>query len=238
MGKSRGFRANGKLSEQSNSFALFSDDDTVSMVSRPDNTSRKVVKEDKERTEDKQDRSQAVDEKSDKSQRSNKEVGRNTTRGFRSIKNNKVYNVPESSTSTDKGEADTEHYGKDRVAGKKEQGVPGHSKGSISQKRGNKRKVQKTEGGSTVQQGESSIGEVVDYSKYKLKDFDETDRTQIYSITGKPKKTKDPFIVEVIIEGFKYKVSPWSIKGNQYFQGLDSHFIVRKFKTGKQTKVI
>ena len=74
MGKSRGFRANGKLSEQPKSFALFSDDDTVSMVSRPDNTSRKVVKEDKENPEDKQGGTQTADEKSDKSQRSNKEV--------------------------------------------------------------------------------------------------------------------------------------------------------------------
>jgi hypothetical protein len=218
MGKSRGFRANGKLSEQSNSFALFSDDDTVSMVSRPDNTSCEVVKEDKERTEDKQDRSQAADEKSDKPQHSDKEVGRHSTRGFRSIKNNKVDHVPESPTSTDKGETDTEHDGKNRITGKKEQGVPGHGKGSISQKRGNKRKVQKVEGGDPVQQGEPSIGEVVDYSKYKIREFESTDRPQVYSITGKPKKTKDQSIVEVIIEGCRYKVSPWSIKGSQYYQ--------------------
>ncbi len=238
MARSRGFRANGKLSEQSNSFALFSDDDTVSVVSCPDNTSCKNVKENDERKNTEQTGSQAADEKSDKSQRSNKEAGRNTTRGFRSIKERKIDHTSESSASINKGEVDTEHDRKAGKSGEKEQGVPGHSKGSVSKKRRNKRKVQNVEGGSEVQQGETSSGEVIDYSKYKLRDFEETDRTQIYSITGNPKKTKDPFIVEVIIEGFRYKVSPWSIKGNQYFQGLDSHFLVRRLKTGKQNRRI
>lgn len=236
MARSRGFRSNARNSEKSNSFALFGDDDIVRVDSSSDNICQKVVKKDKEGKLSEQDRSQAVDEKSDKPQRSDKETGRHPTRGFRTVKEYKVNDTAESSSSHHKGKTDTEYDGKTGKSGKKEQGVSGHDKGSVGKKQGNKRKVQKTEGGSSVQQGEASSGEVIDYSKFKLKDFNETDRTQIYSIFGKPKRTKDPFIVEVIIEGFRYRVSPWSIKGNQYFQGLDSHFLVRKFKAGNKRR--
>ena len=236
MVKSRGFRANARISEQSNSFALFGDDDLVRVGSGSVDNELQAVEKDKEGKSAEQDRSQAANEKPDKPQRSDKEVGRHPARGFRSVKEHKIDHTSESPASADKGEDDTDIGGKAGKPGKKEQGVSGHRKGSVSKERGNKRKVQKTEGGSSVQQGEDSFGEVIDYSKYKLRDFEETDRTQIYSITGKPKKTKDPFIVEVIIEGFRYKVSPWSIKDNQYFQGLDSHFLVRKLKIGNQNR--
>lgn len=238
MVKSRGFRSNGKLTEQSNSFALFGDDDLVRVCSDPVDTKLQAVEKDKEGKFAEQDRTQAADEKPDKSQFSDKEAGRHPARGFRSIKEHKIDHTSENPSSVNKGEDDTDAGGKAGKSGKKEQGVSGHCKGSVVKERGNKRKVQKAEGGSTVQQGEASSGEVIDYSKYKLRDFEETDRTQIYSINGKPKKTKDPFIVEVIIEGFRYKVSPWSIKGNQYFQGLDSHFLVRKLKVGNKNRRI
>jgi hypothetical protein len=236
MAKSRGFRANATITEQSNSFALFGDDDLVRVDTKPIDPELQDVEKNTKGKPAEQDRSQAADEEPDKPQRGDKEAGRHPTRGFRSVKEHQSDHTTEGASSIDKGENNTDYGGKVGRSGKKEQGVSGHHKGSVGKERGTKRKVQKDEGGSTVQQGEASSGETINFSKYTLRDFEETDRAQIYSITGNPKKTKDPFIVEVIIEGFRYKVSPWSIKDGQYFQGLDSNFLVRKLRIGSQNR--
>lgn len=47
-------------------------------------------------------------------------------------------------------------------------------------------------------------------------------------ITGKPRDTEDPFTVEIVIDGLRYKVSRNSVRDGTYIQGLDSRFIVSR----------
>lgn len=47
-------------------------------------------------------------------------------------------------------------------------------------------------------------------------------------IVGKPRDTEDPFTVEIVIDGLRYKVSRNSVRDGTYIQGLDSRFVVSK----------
>ena len=222
-------------STKSNSFALFGDDSLVSMGNHHVNNHDKKVQETKTSGKTEQIGSQPVDEKP-KSVEPGIEQGRyQAKRGFRSLKNNKDNIATESSTNNVKGQSDQEADGGSNDSGTKQQRITKTDNGSDNKTRRNKRKVQKSKGGDGVHEGiNTSCETITDYTKYKLKEFDVTDKVQNYSITGKPRKTKDDFLVEVIIDGFRYRVSPWSIKGNQYIQGLDSNFLVKKYKVGKR----
>jgi hypothetical protein len=229
-------KKNDKLdSTKSNSFALFGDDSLVSMGNNSVNNTDKKVQETKTSGKTEQIGSQSVDEKP-KSVESGVVQGRyQAKRGFRALKNNKDDIVTESGSSDVKGQSNKETDGAGNGSGTKQQRINKADNRSDNKTRRNKRKVQKSEGGSGVHEGiDSSCETITDYTKYKLREFEVTNKVQNYSITGKPRKTKDDFLVEVIIDGFRYRVSPWSIKGNQYIQGLDSNFLVKKYKVGKR----
>lgn len=67
--------------------------------------------------------------------------------------------------------------------------------------------------------------------KYILTEFDTSN-----TIKGACDIQDGPFyinhfdLVEIVIDNLRYKVSTWSIVGGKYIQGLDSNFLVTKFK--------
>lgn len=222
-------------STKSNSFALFGDDSLVSMGNHHVNNHDKKVQETKTSGKTEQIGSQPVDEKP-KSVEPGIAQGRyQAKRGFRSLKNNKDNIVTESSTNNVKGQSDQEADGGSNDSGTKQQRITKTDNGSDNKTRRNKRKVQKDEGGTGVHENDNSNSKVVDYNKYPVGEFKITDRIQNYSIQAKPRVIND-FLVEVIINGYRYKVSPWSIKDGQYVQGLDSNFLVSKYKVGRNKK--
>lgn len=220
---------------KSNSFALFGDGITVSNNSNNVDLFSKAVKKNKETYSIKQIGSQHTDEKSESPELSNKEIRHQAKRGFRSLKINKD-NISSESDSTDvKGQNDSKTYGGSKPSGRKSGKVKANDSGSVIKTRRNKRKVQKDEGGTGVHENDNSNSKVVDYNKYPVGEFEITDRIQSYSIQAKPRVIND-FLVEVIINGYRYKVSHWSIKDGQYVQGLDSNFLVSKYKVGRNKK--
>jgi len=220
---------------KSNSFALFGDGITVSNNSNNVDLFSKAVKKNKETDSIKQIGSQHTDEKSESPELSNKEIRHQAKRGFRSLKINQD-NISSESDSTDvKGQNDSKTDGGSKPSGSKSGKVKANDSGSVIKTRRNKRKVQKDEGGTGVHENDNSNSKVVDYNKYPVCEFEITDRIQNYSIQAKPRVIND-FLVEVIINGYRYKVSPWSIKDGQYVQGLDSNFLVSKYKVGRNKK--
>lgn len=221
--------------KESNSFALFGDDSLVSMGNDHINNTDKKVQEVKTSGKAEQIGSQSANEKPESVERGASQSGYKAKRGFRSLKINKDDIVTEGCSSYVEGQSDQKVDGGNNGSGCKQQRRNKTDNGSDNKAGRNKQKVQKCKGGIGVHEGvDSSCETVIDYKSYKLREFDVTNKIKNYIITGKPRKTKDDFIVEVIIDGFRYKVSSWSIKGNQYIQGLDSNFLVRKYKVNKK----
>jgi hypothetical protein len=54
------------------------------------------------------------------------------------------------------------------------------------------------------------------------------------TILSKPKDTGIFGLVDVIIDGEIWRVSTWSIRGNIYYQGLDSNFLVHYYRPSKK----
>ena len=220
---------------KSNSFALFGDNIVTTTSNNNIDLFSKAVKKNKETDSIKQIGSQHTDEKSESPELSNKEIRHQAKRGFRSLKINQC-NISSESDSTDvKGQNDSKADGGSKPSGSKSGKVKANDSGSVTKTRRNKRKVQKDEGGTGVHENDNSNSKVVDYNKYPVGEFEITDRIQNYSIQAKPRVIND-FLAEVIINGYRYKVSPWSIKDGQYVQGLDSNFLVSKYKVGKNKK--
>lgn len=217
---------------KSNSFALFDDNIVTTTSSNTIDLFSKAVKKSKETDCTKQIGSQHIDEKPESPEFSIKEVGHQAKRGFRSLKINKD-NIGSESDSIDvKGQGCSKINGGDKSSGTKSRKLKAKDNRSVSKVGRNQRKVQKNEGGAGVHENNNSNSKVIDYNKYPVGEFEITDRIQNYSIQAKPRAIND-FLVEVIINGYKYKVSPWSIKDGQYIQGLDSNFLVSKYIAGK-----
>ena len=219
-------------STKSNSFALFGDNIVTTTSSNTIDLFSKSVKKSKETDCIKQIGSQHVDEKPESPELSIKEIGHQTKRGFRSLKINKDSIGSESDSIDVKGQNNSKIEGGSKQSGSKSGKVKSNDSGSVTKIRRNQRKVQKDEGGTGVPENDNSNSKVVDYNKYPVGEFEITDRIQNYSIQAKPRVIND-FLVEVIINGYRYKVSPWSIKDGQYVQGLDSNFLVSKYKVGR-----
>ena len=220
---------------KSNSFALFGDNIVTTTSSNTIDLFSKSVKKSKETDCIKQIGSQHVDEKPESPELSIKEVRHQTKRGFRSLKINKD-NIGSESDSIDvKGQGGSKINGGDKSSGTESRKLKTKDNRFVSKVGRNQRKVQKDEGGTGVQENDNSISKVVDYNKYPVGEFEITDMIQNYSIQAKPRVIND-FLVEVIINGYRYKVSPWSIKDGQYVQGLDSNFLVSKYKVGRNKK--
>lgn len=217
---------------KSNSFALFGDNIVTTTSNNTIDLFSKAVKKSKETDCIKQIGSQHVDEKPESPELSIKEVRHQAKRGFRSLKINKD-NIGSEGDSIDvKGQGGSKINGGDKSSGTESRKLKTKDNRSISKVGRNQRNVQKNEGGTGVQENDNSNSKVIDYNKYPVGEFEITDRIQNYSIQAKPRVIND-FLVEVLINGYKYKVSPWSIKDGQYIQGLDSNFLVSKYTVGK-----
>lgn len=55
-------------------------------------------------------------------------------------------------------------------------------------------------------------------------------------IEGQPIKTNDPFLVDIVIDNQLLKVSKSSVVNGVYYQGLDSHFLLRYYRPNIKTK--
>lgn len=217
---------------KSNSFALFGDNIVTTTSNNTVDLFSKAVKKSKETDCTKQIGSQHTDEKSESPELSTKEVRHQAKRGFRSLKINKD-NIGSESYSIDaKGQGGSKINGGDKPSGTESRKLKTKDNRSVSKVGRNKRKVQKNEGGTGVNENDNSNSETLDFSKYPIGEFDVTDKIQNYSIQDQP-RIIDDFTYEAIIDGKRYKVSPWSIKGGQYIQGLDSNFLVSKYRIKK-----
>ena len=217
---------------KSNSFALFGDNIVTTTSNNTIDLFSKAVKKSKETDCIKQIGSQHVDEKPESPELSIKEVRHQTKRGFRSLKINKD-NIGSESDSIDvKGQGGSKINGGDKSSGTESRKLKTKDNRSVSKVGRNQRKVQKNEGGTGIHKNNTSNSETLDFSKYPIGEFDVTNKIQNYSIQWKP-RIIDDFTYEVIIDGKRYKVSPWSIKGGQYIQGLDSIFLVSKYNVRK-----
>ena len=218
--------------KKSNSFALFGDNIVTTTSNNTIDLFSKSVKKSKETDCIKPIGSQHVDEKPESPELSIKEIGHQAKRGFRSLKINKD-NIGSESDSIDvKGQGGSKINGGDKSSGTESRKLKTKDNRSVSKVGRNQRKVQKDKGGTGVHENDNSNSKVVDYNKYPVGEFEITDRIQNYSIQAKPRVIND-FLAEVIINGYRYKVSPWSIKDGQYVQGLDSNFLVSKYNIGK-----
>ena len=220
--------------KESNSFALFGNNITSSTNNNNIDLFSKAVKKTKESCVVEQIGSQHVNEKSKSSEHSVKEVGYQAKRGFRSLKIYKDHIGSESDSIDTKGQGYSKIKGGDKSSGTESRKLKTKDNRSVSKVGRNKQKIQKIEGGAGVHENDNSNSKVenVDFRKYPIGEFDVTDKIQNYSIQGQP-RIIDDFTCEVIIDGKRYKVSPWSIKGGQYIQGLDSIFLVSKYNVGK-----
>ena len=220
--------------KKSNSFALFGDNIVTTTSNNTIDLFSKSVKKSKETGCIKQIGSQYTDEKSESFEFSVKKVGHQAKRGFRSLKINKDHIGSESDSIDTKGQGYSKIKGGDKSSGTESRKLKTKDNRSVSKVGRNKRKIQKVEGGTGVHENDNSNSKVenVDFRKYPIGEFDVTDKIQNYSIQGQP-RIIDDFTCEVIIDGKRYKVSPWSIKGGQYIQGLDSIFLVSKYHVGK-----
>ena len=218
--------------KKSNSFALFDDNSVTTTSNNTIDLFSKSVKKSKETGCIKQIGSQYTDEKSESSEFSVKKVGHQAKRGFRSLKINKDHIGSESDSIDTKGQGYSKIKGGDKSSGTESRKLKTKDNRSVSKVGRNKRKIQKVEGGAGVHENDNSNPEVIDYNKYPVGEFEITDGIQNYSIQGQP-RVIDDFNYDVIIDGKRYKVSSWSIKGEQYIQGLDSNFLVSKYNVGK-----
>ena len=217
---------------KSNSFALFGDNIVTTTSSNTIDLFSKAVKKSKETDCIKQIGSQHVDEKPESPELSIKEVRHQAKRGFRSLKINKD-NIGSESDSIDvKGQGGSKINGGDKSSGTESRKLKTKDNRSVSKVGRNKRKIQKNEGGTGIDENDNSNSETLDVSKYPIGEFDVTDKIQNYSIQGQP-RIIDDFNCEILIDGKRYKVSSWSIKEGQYIQGLDSNFLVSKYNFGK-----
>lgn len=217
---------------KSNSFALFGDNIVTTTSNNTIDLFSKAVKKSKETDCIKQIGSQHVDEKPESPELNIKEVRHQTKRGFRSLKINKEHIGSESDSIDVKGQGSSKINGGDKSSGAKSRKLKTKDNRSVSKAGRNQRKVQKSEGGAGVHENNNTNSKVIDYTKYPVGEFEITDRIQNYSIQAKPRAINN-LLVEVIINGYRYKVSPWSIKDSQYIQGLDSNFLVSKYTAGK-----
>ena len=219
---------------KSNSFALFGDNIVTTTSNNNIDLFSKAVKKSKETDCIKPIGSQHVDEKPESPELSIKEIGHQAKRGFRSLKVNKDNIDAESNTSNTERQDRTKTDRGNKPSGSKPGNVSSNDNKSVTKTGRGERKVQKDEGRTGVHENDNSNSKVenVDFRKYPIGEFDVTDKIQNYSIQGQP-RIIDDFTCEVIIDGKRYKVSPWSIKGGQYIQGLDSIFLVSKYHVGK-----
>ena len=218
--------------KESNSFALFGNNITSSTNNNNIDLFSKAVKKTKESCVVEQIGSQHVNEKSKSSEHSVKEVGYQAKRGFRSLKINQNNTITEGCSINAEGQSSSKTDGGSESSGIKPRNIKANNKGSVTKTGRNKRKIQKSEGGTGVHEDDNSNSKVVDYDKYPVGEFEITDRIQNYSIQAKP-RVIDDFTSEVLIDEKRYKVSPWSIKNDKYIQGYDSIFLVTKYKINK-----
>lgn len=227
--------SNKRNNKQSDSFALFTDDDVVRVVSDNNDTTHKAKEKVQKRTATKQSGSQAVDEKPNCVKPTTKEALFHANRGFRAIKKHQNNACAASDTDDKQGQISERVVREVGDSKKKLQGSGRRSKGSDGKTDGSKRKVQKSEGGTSVSKRKDSSGETLEkrMSSFKLKEFDVTDRIQNHNIVLGPRETDRWDVVEIVIGDYRYKVSPWSIRDGQYIQGLDSRFLVSKYRIRK-----
>ena len=218
---------------KSNSFALFGDDVVVHNNNSDVDLFSKAVKKSKEAGSSEQIGSQHSDEKPELSELNDKVVRYQAKRGFRSIKVNKDNIASESGSADVKGQSNTETDRGSKPFGNKPGKVKPVNNGSVNKAGRRNKEVQKSEGGTGVHENNNSDPKVVDYSKYPVGEFKSTDRIQNYTIKGAP-RIIDDFLSEIIIDGYRYTVSSWAIKDGQYIQGLDSKFLISKYKVSKK----
>ena len=227
-------RNNKNVPEGSDSFALFGDDVCVHL----DNRNTVVLNKDEQEAEktkfEKQTGAQSADEKPDKSEHGSEKTGRKIRRGFRALESNKNFIGSESDADAVKGSSRSKTDGQREHVGNEQQNFDKANTRRVRRTRRTKSSISNDEGGNGVQKHGTTATETVDISAYPLKEFETTSVIQNYAINGKPKKTDEFGTVEVLIDGVRRKVSEWAIKDGQYIQGLDSRFLVSKYKTGKK----
>ena len=224
-------------SSDSDSFALFSDDIVVPVVSGDDNSSHRDVTKEQEVQETERSGSCAVDEKSEHIEPSHKETHHSPKRGFRAVTNAEVNCRPEDSAVCAGRHGNKESSSGNRENGNTEKGCLESAGGQDKRTGRPKSKVQKAKRRAGVREDDKAAGENieqdVDYDKYPLAEFERSSKVVSRKISGKPRNTDDPFVVEIVIDGLRYRVSKCSIKGDTYIQGLDSRFIISKLVTKK-----
>lgn len=103
--------------------------------------------------------------------------------------------------------------------------------GRFKKKRGNDR----TPSGGIEK--ERTKSEKIKLADYPISSFPESNSIMgPKTIHGGPVKISDEFEVWIIIDGKRYKVSEWSVKGGVYYQGFDSHYLVNNFHPSKSNK--
>lgn len=222
---------NDRTNIESDSFALFSDDPFAPMVDNSNDSSDCQKIEVQDVSEEKRSGSHTVDEEPKRVEPIHEKGIIRPKRGFRAIQNIENDSCSKDTSLHKERCGDKESSVGDRSSGNTEKGSSGTVKGQGKRIGRSKQKVQKVEGGDGTGKDNTTDREIVDHDKYPLSEFEESNRVVSKKITGVPRKTEDPFIVEVIIDGYRYKVSSGSIKGDTYVQGLDSRFILKKLKT-------
>ena len=226
-------RNNTSSRTKSNSFALFDDNIAATKCSNNIDLSSKNNKKDKEADINKQTGSQHVDEKPESPELGNKEIRHQAKRGFRSLKIDKDNSGSESHSVDVEGQSCAKTNRRHKQTGIELQNITENDNRSISGTKRNKRQIQKNERRTGIHENNNTDTKNINYNSYPVGQFEITDKLQSYNILTTPKEI-DSFVSEVIIEGKRYKVSSWSIRGDQYIQGLDSLFLVYKYKYKKK----
>lgn len=219
---------NTTVNEKSNSFALFGDN----VISRSDNNINLFSKnryEGKENHRTEQTGSQNINEKSESFEFRSKENGCQTERKLRTFTNDKDYSDTENCTDYVKGQSGNETERNNRNAGNESRDSTTDDTGVIGKVKRRKRKIRESEGRTGICKDNDTNTETIDYSKCPVGEFDFTNKIKNFHIQYKP-RIIDNFLSEIIIEGYRYTVSSTSIIGNQYVQGLDSNFLVKKYR--------
>ena len=228
-------KINDAVSTESNSFALFGDDSLYSCIRDTNRKTCDAVKKNKDDRISESAGSQSAYEEPKQSEHNVQKCGHKAKRGFRSLEINKIHTHTESCSDHVERQCCTKNDGENGIIGKEQLNATAKGKGTEHKSGRVKREVQKGKGGGGVyERCNSSTETIIDTSKLKYKDFDDSNKIQNGFISGSPRQIKDTNLVEAIIDGYKRKVSSWSIRDGQYIQGLDSNFLVKHYKVGKR----
>lgn len=224
---------NNRNISQSDSFALFGD----SSESANNNNNVDLFDSDTKKAQKpcstKQSRPRHSDEKPELSEHNIAKDRPKVKRGFRALKVNKVDTGTTRTPSDNKGQDNTKRNGKDKDSGSKSGKLNATDSRLVNQTRQRKQKVQASQGGSGVHEDDDAVGKTVAFDSCPVGVFDFSSTIQRYTLQARPRKI-DEFDSEIIIDGKRYKVASCSIINGEYIQGLDSNFLVHKYRGGKK----